>query len=188
MKNDLLVAEIYVEDELKEDAIQLINFLKKSNKRVVLMSGDQQKNCKQIANELGIKEFYYELLPEEKLEHIKKITTDNIVVMIGDGINDAPALSLAHVGISFGHASEIAQNAAEVIILGGNNLMKVIETIENCNLTLKTIKQNLFWALAYNVIAIPIAGIGLLSPIIAAGSMAFSDLVVIGNSVRLKFK
>ena len=90
--------------------------------------------------------------------------------------------------ISFGNATEIAKNSSEVVIIGGNNLSKVIKAIENSHLTLKTIKQNLFWALAYNVIAIPIAAIGLLSPIIAAGSMAFSDLVVIGNSVRLKFK
>ena len=188
LKNNKLVAELFLEDEIKEGASHLINFLKKSSKRVVLMSGDHQKSCEQVASQLGITEFYYELLPEKKLEHIKELTTKDIVVMVGDGINDAPALSLAHVGISFGHASEIAQNAAEVIILGGNNLIKVIETIQNCNLTLKTIKQNLFWALAYNVIAIPIAGIGLLSPIIAAGSMAFSDLIVIGNSIRLKYK
>ncbi len=188
LKNNLLVAEIFIEDELKKDAIELINFLKTNKKRIVLMSGDQKKRCTQIANQLNINEFYYELLPEEKLTHIKKLTKENIVVMIGDGINDAPALSLAHVGISFGNATEIAKNSSEVVIIGENNLLKVIKTIENSHLTLKTIKQNLFWALGYNVIAIPIAAIGLLSPIIAAGSMAFSDLVVIGNSVRLKFK
>ena len=188
LKNNSLVAEIFIEDELKKDANELINFLKKNKKRIVLMSGDQKKRCAQIANQLNIKEFYYELLPEEKLTHIKKLTKDNVVVMIGDGINDAPALSLAHVGISFGNATEIAKNSSEVVIIGENNLLKVIKTIENSHLTLKTIKQNLFWALGYNVIAIPIAAIGLLSPIIAAGSMAFSDLVVIGNSIRLKFK
>jgi Cu+-exporting ATPase len=188
LKNNLLVAEIFIEDELKKDAIELINFLKTNKKRIVLMSGDQKKRCTQIANQLNINEFHYELLPEEKLTHIKKLTKDNVVVMIGDGINDAPALSIAHVGISFGNATEIAKNSSEVVIIGGNNLSKVIKAIENSHLTLKTIKQNLFWALAYNVIAIPIAAIGLLSPIIAAGSMAFSDLVVIGNSVRLKFK
>ena len=188
LKNNLLVAEIFIEDELKKDAIELINFLKTNKKRIVLMSGDQKKRCTQIANQLNINEFYYELLPEEKLTHIKKLTKENVVVMIGDGINDAPALSLAHVGISFGNATEIAKNSSEVVIIGENNLLKVIKTIENSHLTLKTIKQNLFWALGYNVIAIPIAAIGLLSPIIAAGSMAFSDLVVIGNSVRLKFK
>ena len=188
LKNNKLVAELFLEDEIKEDAIHLINFLKESNKRVVLMSGDHQRSCKQVADQLGITEFYYELLPEKKLEHIKELTAKDIVVMVGDGINDAPSLSLAHVGISFGNASDIAQNSAAVIIIGENNLTKVIETIKNSKLTLKTIKQNLFWALAYNVIAIPIAALGLLSPIIAAGSMAFSDLIVIGNSIRLKFK
>ena len=94
----------------------------------------------------------------------------------------------AHVGISFGEASAIAKDSSDVIILGKDQLKKVELAITNANQTLTTIKQNLFWALSYNLLAIPIAGLGLLSPIIAAGSMAFSDLIVIGNSIRLKFK
>ena len=128
------------------------------------------------------------MLPSEKMALVQKISKTENTVMLGDGINDAPALSTAHVGISFGKATEIAQNSSEVIILGKEELKKVICVVKGSKETLKTIHQNLFWALAYNIFAIPIAAIGLLSPIIAAGSMAFSDLIVIGNSLRIRFK
>ena len=127
-------------------------------------------------------------MPDEKLAFIKEINQKEQVIMIGDGINDAPSLTLANVGISFGNATDISQNAADVVILESNDLQKIKDLIEVGKLTLATIKQNLFWALFYNVVAIPIAALGFLSPIIAAGSMAFSDLIVIGNSIRLKYK
>ena len=141
-----------------------------------------------MVNKLGINEFYFEQSPQQKYELIEQLTKNTTTVMAGDGINDAPALSIAHVGISFGEASAIAKDSSDVIILGKDQLKKVELAITNANQTLTTIKQNLFWALSYNLLAIPIAGLGLLSPIIAAGSMAFSDLIVIGNSIRLKFK
>lgn len=187
-KNHSLAAEIWIEDEIKEDAATLINYLKATNKRIILLSGDKKEKCIAVAKALGIDEYHYRMLPDEKLALVRKLTSNQNTVMLGDGINDAPALCSAQVGISFGEATDIAQNSAEVIVLGKDNLNKVIQVIQASKETYKTIKQNLFWALAYNVIAIPVAAIGLLSPIIAAGSMAFSDLVVIGNSLRIKYK
>ena len=127
-------------------------------------------------------------MPDEKLKFIKEINKQEQIIMIGDGINDAPSLTMANVGISFGKAADIAQNAADVVLMESDDLQKIKELIQTSKLTLTTIKQNLFWALFYNVVAIPIAALGFLSPIIAAGSMAFSDLIVIGNSIRLKYK
>ena len=188
LKNNSLVAEIFISDFIKDGAKDLIQHLQKLNKRVILLSGDKKNNCLDVVNKLGINEFYFEQSPQQKYELIEQLTKDNTTVMAGDGINDAPALSIAHVGISFGEASAIAKDSSDVIILGKDQLKKVELAITNANQTLTTIKQNLFWALSYNLLAIPIAGLGLLSPIIAAGSMAFSDLIVIGNSIRLKFK
>src|SRR5690606_27310030 len=119
----------------------------------------------------GIKTWYAAQLPEDKLEHIRKYSAAGTTAMVGDGINDAPALSLADVGISLGQATDIAKQSADVILMSGQ-ITKVGEAVALGRKTYSTIKQNLFWALAYNVVAIPIATIGLLSPMIGALSMA----------------
>ena len=188
LKNEKLLAELWLEDELKPNAKELVSWLNENNYKVILLSGDKNSKCQTIANQLGIENYFGEKMPDEKLAFIKEINQKEQVIMIGDGINDAPSLTLANVGISFGNATDISQNAADVVILESNDLQKIKDLIEVGKLTLATIKQNLFWALFYNVVAIPIAALGFLSPIIAAGSMAFSDLIVIGNSIRLKYK
>lgn len=182
--NNRIIAGFNIEDSIKEGAQELIQYLKNEHIKVILLSGDEEKKCASLAKKLAISEYYSEQLPEQKLEKIRNWSAQSSVAMVGDGINDAPALSLANVGISLGDASSIAKESAQ-IILPGNDLRILKSGIQLGKRTYKTIKQNLFWALFYNVIAIPLAGLGFLSPALSAFSMAFSDVIVIGNSLRL---
>lgn len=187
-KDDEIVASFEIKDEIKQDAKQAIDYFKGLGIKTVMISGDKHKKCESVAKELGLDDYHAEQLPDEKLTLVDKYSSNNRTVMIGDGINDAPALAKAHVGISFGNATDVSINTAAIVLLGKGEMEKLINGHHVSSLTLKTIKQNLFWAFFYNVIAIPVAAFGFLSPIIAASSMAFSDVFVIGNSIRLKYK
>ena len=182
-----VVAELWIKDQAKIDAEETISWLKSNGYRTMLLSGDRRKNCDEIARELYLDDFYYEKSPEEKLKIIEKLNKNHNVIMVGDGINDAPSLALAHVGVSFGSATDIAINSSEVILVD-----KELDSLKTALLvgkqTYRTIQQNFFWAFFYNIIAIPIAALGFLKPMIAALAMAFSDVVVIGNSLLLKIK
>jgi Cu+-exporting ATPase len=186
--NGKLSAAFCIADEIKEDAPALIKKLKAMNFEVIMLSGDKKEKCERVAQSLGIIKVYSEQLPSQKLDILRTFGAKQITVMVGDGINDAPALSAAHVGISLSSASEAAINAAQVILIKPHQMMDVYEVIKLSKATLQTIKQNLFWAFLYNIIAIPIAAAGYLSPMIGALSMAFSDVIVVGNSIRLKFR
>lgn len=182
-----VVGELWIKDQAKEDAEETITWLKSHGYRTMLLSGDRRKNCDEIARELYLDDYYYEKSPEEKLKIIEKLNKDYNVIMVGDGINDAPSLALAHVGVSFGAATDIAINSSEVILVD-KNLSSLKIALQVGKQTYRTIKQNFFWAFIYNIVAIPIAAFGFLKPIVAALSMTFSDVVVIGNSILLKFK
>lgn len=186
-KNGVLIARIAIEDEIKPEAAKLIETLKQLDIIPVLLSGDLKKTCERIAVTLGIEEVYAETLPHEKLEIIEKIKNRGKTAMVGDGINDAPALTSSDVGISMSDASHIAIQSAEVVLLK-SNLAAIDSMLRIGKHTLLTIKQNLFWAFFYNVIAIPVAALGFLNPMVGALAMAFSDVIVIGNSIRLKTK
>ncbi len=186
-KNGVLIARIAIEDEIKPEAAKLIETLKQLDIIPVLLSGDLKKTCERIAVTLGIEEVYEEILPHEKLEIIEKIKNRGKTAMVGDGINDAPALTSSDVGISMSDASHIAIQSAEVVLLK-SNLAAIDSMLRIGKHTLLTIKQNLFWAFFYNVIAIPVAALGFLNPMVGALAMAFSDVIVIGNSIRLKTK
>lgn len=186
-KNEVLVAALRVNDEIKPGADKAIAYLKQQGIKTILLSGDNERKCKQVAQQTGIDEVYSQQTPAQKLAFIEKQRSETIVAMIGDGINDAPALSKANIGISLAGATDIARQSAQVILLG-KNLEEVVKAHRVAVLTYTTIKQNLFWALGYNVVAIPLAAAGFLSPILGALSMAFSDVVVIGNSLRLGTK
>jgi Cu+-exporting ATPase len=185
--NNQLVAALSISDEIMEGAYELVNYLNSQGIETVLLSGDQKQKCDVLAKELGIKTVFANQLPTDKIEKIKQFSLEQNTTMIGDGINDAPALTQADVGISYSKATDVAVQSASIVLLN-HNLRLVQKAYQICTHTYLTIKQNLFWAFAYNIIAIPLAAMGYLSPIFAALTMAFSDIVVIGNSIRLKYK
>lgn len=187
-KDNKIIATIDIKDEIKKGTKEVFKNLKENKYTTTLISGDHKEKCDQLNQILSFNKVYSNQLPEEKLKIIEKLNINNDTIMLGDGINDAPALSKAFLGISLGNASQIAQQSSEIILLNKDNLNQLPKALKIGEHTLKTIKQNLFWAFSYNIIAIPIACLGYLNPMWAALFMAFSDIVVIGNSIRLKFK
>lgn len=188
IKNGELAAEISLTDKVREDAKDLISYLNSKGIETIMLSGDRKRKCELVAKELGIKTIYSEQTPDEKLKLIQQFSDEVPTAMVGDGINDAPALTRATVGISLSNATQVAINAASVVVLDKGGIGKIKEAFQLGHHTVLTIKQNLFWAFLYNTLAIPVAALGFLNPMVAAFSMAFSDVVVIGNSVRFKFK
>jgi Cu+-exporting ATPase len=187
-KGDKTVVKLLCTDEIKKDAKETISKLEKLNIYSIILSGDNIKKCEKIASEVGIEEWHGEQSPSQKLLKIEELNTNSNVAMIGDGINDAPALSKASIGISIGGSSQIAIDAAQIVLLDSNSLKQLSKAYLVSKHTLLTIKQNLFWAFSYNIVAIPLAAFGHLEPMYAALFMAFSDVIVIGNSLRLKKK
>lgn len=188
LKNGALAAEISLTDKIREDAKDLITYLNSNGIETIMLSGDRKRKCELVAKELGITTIYAEQSPDEKLKLITEFADKVPTAMVGDGINDAPALTRATVGISLSNATQVAINAASVVVLDKGGIGKIKEAFQLGHHTVLTIKQNLFWAFLYNTLAIPVAAVGFLNPMVAAFSMAFSDVVVIGNSVRFKFK
>lgn len=187
-----LIAVVAVADPIKETTAQAIETLHKLGLTIAMITGDNKHTAQAIAKQLGIDTVIAEVLPEGKVEAIKSLKTQGNVSFVGDGINDAPALVEANIGIAIGTGTDIAIEAADIVLMSGD-LMGVVKAINLSKATIRNIHQNIFWAFAYNSALIPIAmgilypiaGI-LLSPAIAAGAMAFSSLFVLGNALRLK--
>jgi P-type Cu+ transporter len=187
MKNNQVVGWVNMQDELRPEARDIIAYFKKRKIKTVLLSGDRNQKCAETAAALGIDEFIAEQTPQQKLEQIERLSAGSVTAMVGDGINDAPALAKASVGISMSDASQIAMQTADVVLMN-SGLKKLPLAIELGSNTYLTIQQNLFWAFFYNVLAIPVAAFGFLTPAVAAGAMALSDVVLLINSSRLFIK
>jgi len=186
-KNDALLGWIDLADELRPESKAVINYLKSKAIKTILLSGDRYSKTKALADTLGIGEVIAEQTPEQKLQKIEELTKQAPTVMVGDGINDAPALAKATIGISMSEASQLAMESAHVVLMN-SGLKKLPTALGLGRHTYLTIKQNLFWAFVYNIIAIPVAALGFLNPTFCALVMGLSDVVLAANSVRLFVK
>ncbi|RPD43691.1 heavy metal translocating P-type ATPase [Paracnuella aquatica] len=187
LRNGELLGWIDLQDEIRAEAADVVNYLRVRGIKTILLSGDRYEKCKQLADTLGIDEVIAEQTPEQKLTKIALLSEQQPTIMVGDGINDAPALTKATIGISMSDASQLAMQSAHVVLMN-SGLKKLPEALGLGRNTYLTIKQNLFWAFSYNIVAIPIAALGFLSPAFAALVMGLSDVVLAINSGRLFVK
>jgi Cu+-exporting ATPase len=183
-----LVGLIAARDTLKPGAARIVAQLQRQGLKTFLLTGDTVLTATTLARDAGIpaENVFAEVRPEQKAEFIKKLQArGERVAFVGDGINDAPALTQADLGIAVSRASDVAREAADIILLK-SEIEAVPEALGLARATLRTIKQNLFWAFFYNALGVPLAALGFMSPVLCAAAMGVSDLVVIGNALRLR--
>ena len=179
-----LVATFELGDQIRESAAELINFCRQKHLHTSMLTGDISNKSEEVAHQLGIEHVIKGVSPQQKLAYIQELQQSQQVMMIGDGINDAPVLAGAHVSVALASGTDIAKNSADVILLG-SDLQKISALTNNAQQTSKIIKQNLGWAIGYNLIIVPLAVMGLVPPYVAVLGMSFSSLIVVSNSLRL---
>ncbi|MEE4461354.1 HAD-IC family P-type ATPase, partial [Azotobacter chroococcum] len=181
-----LAAIVAVADTLKREALEAIIALRTEGIEVVMLTGDNARTAEALGRALGIDRVIADVLPADKAKAIKALqAAGKVVAMVGDGVNDAPALATADIGIAIGSGSDVAKETGGIILVR-SDVRDVVTGIRLSRATMRTIKRNLFWAFVYNSIGVPIAALGLLNPILAAAAMALSSLSVIVNSALLK--
>ncbi|WP_342078451.1 heavy metal translocating P-type ATPase [Yoonia sp. SS1-5] len=185
-KNGQPAGVIAVADTVRPGAEQVVQALHHQGKRVVMISGDRSETAASVAAQLGIDQVIEEVMPAEKVDAVRTLQQQGKVAFVGDGINDAPALAVADVGVAMGAGTDVAIESADVVLMSGDPA-QVLNGIAVSRATLRNIKQNLGWAFGYNILLIPVAAFGLLSPGLAAGAMALSSVLVVSNALRLKW-
>jgi Cu+-exporting ATPase len=179
-------AIVVVADTVKPSSSAAVAELKRLGLRPVLLTGDNEHTARAVAAQVGVDEVIAEVLPAEKADVVRRLQADGrVVAMVGDGVNDAPALAQADLGLSIGTGTDVAIEASDLTLVSGD-LQAAPDAIRLSRRTLATIKGNLFWAFAYNLAALPLAASGYLNPLIAGGAMAFSSVFVVSNSLRLR--
>ena len=178
---------IAIADVIRKDSIEAVKQLKKQNINVYMITGDNKRTAEAIAKQLGITNVISGVLPKEKASKIKELQRKGKVAMVGDGINDAPALAQADIGIALGSGTDVAMETGNIVLMN-NKTTDVVKAIKLSKMTIRKIKQNMFWALFYNSVGIPLAALGFLNPIIAGGAMALSSVSVVLNTLLMKKK
>ena len=189
-----IIGIIAVADTIKENSREAVKMLKDMGINVYMITGDNKRTAEAIAKQVGIENVFSEVMPEDKEKYVKQLQQKGKVIMVGDGINDAPALATADIGIAMGSGTDVAMETGGIVLMK-NDLLDVPKAIKLSKMTMSKIKQNLFWSMFYNILGIPIAaGVlysstgWLLSPILAGGAMALSSVSVVSNSLLLKTK